>query len=756
MTRSWPSVQRGGTGRRRGLAALVLMAYFPLAATMDDTFTTDGGSSSLSGPKLQQAPPPPQQERMPRTIDCDDSSDGATAVLDESAERDVVDALRGSPPSVSFGGMRRMAHARTKAQTQTQRRKKRFVDEVSLVSHRSKSEEMRKRQRWVETSHGLKDVPLNQRDYNATGEDLLEEVSLEDVELSFRENNIRVEDWGNDRGKESLLWLQNSRATEQERSGPPDTPEADIDNVEGPSAEGLDSPRHDSRLEQFNTNVTSQSGSAGSNIATTSDQYLTLNTPFDGSNGSYGTMFDVTHTYEFGPPVLVRSLALHVNVVANSCPVQVFTKKGSHRGFESDMEVWTMLFDGMIQCRGFKSRSIIPAALFSGGDSLASSMLGGTSGSGSVLRIDQGETRAFYVHLPQPNLRYTNGKEPMEMTWADANIFVRAGTGMGGKFTDPYSPRHWNGVLYYETLEALEEVETNELKAEGDATWCDGVIETTFLDTIGSYGSMFDVFVPSESNSTSLLSKLSNGVVITSMEIYTDVDFDVRAEVYTRPGSFENGMSDLSGWSLIAAGSLKGAGSYQGTLIPPELWFRNVTIAPGSVSSFYVTLTTADLRYTKVDEVEVEKALTSSDDYLEIRVGVGVADYPLGTTFYGPRIWNGRLYYRTVGDGSECHLTSARTDEPTISLTIPLTLQPTDAPTVPSFRIIVVTYTYYVEHPAYVSRTQLFRDVDKAVHNAVSGFMLNTDPLGQYVSAFGLWLDEAESALGGEGDVQRE
>ena len=323
--------------------------------------------------------------------------------------------------------------------------------------------------------------------------------------------------------------------------------------------------------------------SAGRGAVSLSHQHLSLETRFDGTNGSYGTMFDVTHSSgPSDPPVLILTMAIHANVATNHCPVQVFTKAGTHRGFETDKNAWTVVFDGTIVCLGFSYHSVIPAVLFSGRDSLAASMPGGSSRPGSVLRIDPGETRAFYVHMSEPDLRYTNGKDQMEMTSADRNIHVRAGTGMGGMFSLPYSPRHWNGVLYYETLNggSSSSVRLENAGTREGAKGCDGNIYTTFVDTIGSYGNMFDVSSP----------VTSEGVVITGMEIYTDREDEVLFEVYTCKGSFLKSMSDLSSWSLVAAGSLQGNGRFQGTAIPADRWFRDLPINAGSVVSFYATL----------------------------------------------------------------------------------------------------------------------------------------------------------------------
>ena len=735
MSRLRPN--RGGTGRH------LLATFSPIAASsLDSRIQRDIPNQLDIGVAVRAAASKrePQHSQHGRMAESSDPYGGG----DYGVHKKI---LSGSPSTtVALEGTGdRMA--------QVQRRKKRWVEtatgrEVSLKNHGPKDDENTNRR--DDTVHGFEHVPSNSRDHGAW-ENLIEEANLEDFGTPFQGNAVRpMKDWGN----ESLGWPQSSTAARGEEGlETNDILSESLTDYQAEEADGsVNEPRDESRLQSVPNDAIA--AAPHRKAFAISDMYLFLETPFDGANGSYGTMFDVTSPSgprgSPAPPVLVRTIAIHVNIATNHCPVQVFTKAGTHRGFEKDPEAWTVIFDGTIHCQGFKSHSTIPVELFSSSDSLAASLPGGTSASGSVLRIDPGETRAFYVHMNQPNIRYTNGKELLEVTWADQNLYVRAGTGMGGRFDLPYSPRHWNGVLYYETLDngSSSIGKDSEARESLSDKGCDGEIHTTFEDTIGSFGSMFDVTVP----------YTSEGVVITGMEIYTDCDYDVVFEVYTRPGSFKNGMLDLSGWSFVAAGIMQGAGHSKGTLIPAERWFQDVIVSAGSVTSFYATLTTADMRYTHPETLNVGDIYVK-DDNLQIQVGIGVAEYPLGTTFYGPRVWNGRLYYRTMGDGSACQPTSSptvKTKNPTPLPTIRPTFAPTNTPTVQSVHATLVTYTYYIEHLSYMTHGQILKHLDGAVSDTVSGFIESTEPLGSYMLVFDLWLDETESALGGEGSVQRE
>ena len=226
-------------------------------------------------------------------------------------------------------------------------------------------------------------------------------------------------------------------------------------------------------------------------------------TTFDGANGSHGTMFDVISrgaATPDDPPTItsVTSLHIHVNLPSSqqpsvhSSPVLVYTRLGTHRGHEAKPSEWTLIFNSTVETAGFAKPTWLPTAMFGNCEGCAprdslwapststSSSPDDASSSSSLsfslvpghLEIPPGQVRAFYIHLPGKDLRYSNpdpnvdpnapdvqkSPEGDAIVAHDDQILIAEGTGMGGywgigptpgKATELYSPRVWNGIVNY-------------------------------------------------------------------------------------------------------------------------------------------------------------------------------------------------------------------------------------------------------------------------------------------------------------------
>jgi len=159
------------------------------------------------------------------------------------------------------------------------------------------------------------------------------------------------------------------------------------------------------------------------------------------------------------------------------------------------------------------------------------------------------------------------------------------------------------------------------------------VVETTFEGGTGAYGNMFTV------------TSKQKPVRITTLSFHTDYfDGNVTAIVYTRLGDFVGYENQPRAWRKIAESSLRGAGSGFPSTIP-KADFEPVDMVANETVAFYITLTTADIRYTRTN-ITLGKPL-ASDENIHVNAGVGLADYPFASEFfiYSPRSFNGMVHY---------------------------------------------------------------------------------------------------------------
>ena len=282
----------------------------------------------------------------------------------------------------------------------------------------------------------------------------------------------------------------------------------------------------------------------------------------------------------------------------------------------------------------------------------------------------------------------------------------------------------------------------------------------------GSFGNMFDVTIRSPPMADPGITTI---VRITGMEIYVDLEKEVIYELRYRSGTFSKAMEPLAvdtKWTLLAEGTVTGAGRGIATLIPSDSWLNQIMVPVGGadhpdsmVLGFYVTLTTPDIRYSKLggsnstnpiasingaplhslSRTDTESSpapivgdifSTSEDGLVAIGIGVGVAEYPLGTTFYGPRLWNGRLLFDVVSGSVPC---------PTPSPT-------TQAPTRPRFTQTEVVYGFIVQRPPEITEWDLYNMLDDSVSQTVEGLLSgDSDNLTPLTTQYNLVLEDVVS-----------
>jgi hypothetical protein len=163
--------------------------------------------------------------------------------------------------------------------------------------------------------------------------------------------------------------------------------------------------------------------------------------------------------------------------------------------------------------------------------------------------------------------------------------------------------------------------------AEVETVSKDAQLITTFVGGNGQAGNMFTVQAHQQP------------ITIFSIDIHTySKDPDLKVVIYTKSGSFWGYETSADGWTKICDTTVQGLGTPNPTPIPTSA-IQEVTIQPGDMQSFYVTLDKATMRYTNGRDIN-----SMGDEYITFEDSIGVL-YPFATT-HKDRIWNGQIHYR--------------------------------------------------------------------------------------------------------------
>ncbi len=150
-------------------------------------------------------------------------------------------------------------------------------------------------------------------------------------------------------------------------------------------------------------------------------QVHSLTTTFAAGNGQSGNMFDIKALTD----VHVVTLDCHFN--AGTPQIEVYTIPGGYSGFEALPSSWTLVGSGSTTSAGSGLPTPLPFSF-------------------DVL-IPAGTTMGFYVTgTGSPGIAYTNGTG---VVYSNADIELYEGLGVVYPFGGTYSPRTWNGTVYY-------------------------------------------------------------------------------------------------------------------------------------------------------------------------------------------------------------------------------------------------------------------------------------------------------------------
>lgn len=427
----------------------------------------------------------------------------------------------------------------------------------------------------------------------------------------------------------------------------------------------------------------------------TTPNYHELRTTFDGELGAPGVMFDVVSTYS---TIHISYFGFHTRDVVPKCEISVYSKLGTHRGYEEQPAMWTMVAQGETQCSGTDSLTEIKRSMFN------SELVDFT-------RVLKGQTRAFYITSTTP-LRYTKTYNENGVHVYDKYMQILEGTGLVGYYKDLFSPRMWNGIVGYLVQDDSAPMYGSNHqfgeKYDGDA--CPKELEVSMDDNTGSYGYMFDVQSVND----------FEPVTIYGLEFHTDRTYDLRYEIYTIKTGFQYGTSSVNLWTLIAKGTVKGAGNGKGTAIRDEA-FASVSLRPGMTQGFYITLDSEDLRY-RNSKSDVGSVFIKND-HIAVTVGAGVGEFPLANNFYYPRVWNGKVLYRTE---SSCPLEDLNLPPPT-----PSTL---------------VKYNYVIQYPDEWTNDELYEEIKQTTEVALLKIVESDSELKTYQRFDNLKLNSVKAA----------
>jgi hypothetical protein len=156
-------------------------------------------------------------------------------------------------------------------------------------------------------------------------------------------------------------------------------------------------------------------------------QAASLTTTFAGGNGQDGNMFEISAL----KTVIIRSF--DGNLDPPSDDYRIYYKAGTYTGFEDDPGAWTLVGTATnVTSNGENTPTPIPIDI--------------------DVTIPGGQTYSFYVTTEGAGsgVGYTDGTSEHAVYVSDANIEIREGIGIQYPFDDTYSPRVWNGTVYYD------------------------------------------------------------------------------------------------------------------------------------------------------------------------------------------------------------------------------------------------------------------------------------------------------------------
>ena len=136
-----------------------------------------------------------------------------------------------------------------------------------------------------------------------------------------------------------------------------------------------------------------------------------------------GAMFDLVAD----TALIIDSLGIKIADLGNQM-VEVYTKPGSHLGFETNPNAWTFLGAFPAQVDDIENRTTVDI---------------------SDISLNNGDTLGVYVQLQNPGSRLSYQSLSQPITRSNDQLSIITGSGVSHNFAASFYPRDWNGVIYY-------------------------------------------------------------------------------------------------------------------------------------------------------------------------------------------------------------------------------------------------------------------------------------------------------------------
>ncbi|TPV59827.1 PEP-CTERM sorting domain-containing protein [Aestuariibacter sp. GS-14] len=149
-----------------------------------------------------------------------------------------------------------------------------------------------------------------------------------------------------------------------------------------------------------------------------------ISTTFASNNGQAGNMFDVVNL--IGD---VTVTGLDLNLDNGTHTIEVYTKSGSYSGFETTSGAWSLIGSSAVVSSGANVATFFDVADF---------VLSGFT------------TTALYITANNTVMNYTNGTSVGSVYADNGELQILQGVGKGYLFDSTFSPRIWNGTIYYQ------------------------------------------------------------------------------------------------------------------------------------------------------------------------------------------------------------------------------------------------------------------------------------------------------------------
>ncbi|MBI3509359.1 MAG: gliding motility-associated C-terminal domain-containing protein [Bacteroidetes bacterium] len=148
--------------------------------------------------------------------------------------------------------------------------------------------------------------------------------------------------------------------------------------------------------------------------------------PYNTNNGQRGIMFDITALSN------ITINCFDVNMATGTTNVEIYYKVGTHVGFTTTPGAWTLIGSASVAGLGTNLATYVPVSV--------------------NVAVTAGCTVAFYITRTTaggPIVNYTNGTAVGFVFASNADLQVKDGTGKDYPFAASFTPRRFNGTIYY-------------------------------------------------------------------------------------------------------------------------------------------------------------------------------------------------------------------------------------------------------------------------------------------------------------------